>query len=117
MLWNLQRYWIGSSARGTLREMDTKIPMVVRMLVDCENCGHHEDETFEFDLPFRKARPNGRLISPEGIDATSEDVIALPFMHAQIAAYQAEQRRVQGMDEQPEPGSAAEFTADRALRG
>jgi len=44
-------------------------------------------------------------------------VVALPFMRAQIAAYQAEQRRVQGMQEQPAPGSAGELLADRALRG
>ena len=58
---------------------------------------------------------NGRLFSPDGIEVTPEDVVALPFMRAQIAAYQAEQRRVQGIEEQPEPGEVGELLADRAL--
>jgi Zn ribbon nucleic-acid-binding protein len=34
-----------------------KIPVVVRMQVECVKCGHHEDETYEFDLPVAKAQP------------------------------------------------------------
>jgi hypothetical protein len=29
--------------------VDNRIPMVVRLQVECANCGHAEDETFEFD--------------------------------------------------------------------
>ena len=71
-----------------------------------------------FDPAWRGWRlRNGQLISPDGIETIPEDVVALPFMRAQIAAYQAEHRRVQGMEEQPEPGSAGELLAERALRG
>lgn len=38
--------------------MDAKrIPVVVRMRVECPECGHHEDETYEFDMPISKAQP------------------------------------------------------------
>jgi Phage protein len=60
---------------------------------------------------------DGKLISPEGIEASPGDVVALPFMCAQIAAYQAEQRRVQGLEEQPDPASVGGLLIDRALRG
>ena len=34
-----------------------KIPVVVRMRVECAQCGHREDETYEFDMPIAKAHP------------------------------------------------------------
>lgn len=38
--------------------MDAKrIPVVVRMRVDCVKCAHHEDETCEFDMPRDEAMP------------------------------------------------------------
>jgi len=37
--------------------MDTRIPVIVRMQVDCAKCGHTEDETYEFDMPFTKSQP------------------------------------------------------------
>jgi len=37
--------------------MDSRIPVVVRMQVKCASCGHSEDETYEFDMPFAKAKP------------------------------------------------------------
>jgi hypothetical protein len=41
-----------------LAGMDAKkIPVVVRMRVDCAKCGHHEDETYEFDMAMAKAKP------------------------------------------------------------
>lgn len=41
-----------------LAEMDAKkIPVVVTMHVDCAACGHHEDDTYEFDLPIAMAQP------------------------------------------------------------
>ena len=27
------------------------------MRVDCSRCGHHEDDTYEFDLPYKDATP------------------------------------------------------------
>lgn len=37
--------------------MRDDIPVFVRVRVECATCGHCEDSTFEFDLPFRKAKP------------------------------------------------------------
>jgi hypothetical protein len=37
--------------------MDDEVPVVVRMRVECANCGRVEDETYEFDLPFAGAQP------------------------------------------------------------
>jgi hypothetical protein len=37
--------------------MDSQIPMVLRMQVECARCGHAEDEEFAFDLPLAKAQP------------------------------------------------------------
>jgi len=43
---------------GMLAGMDAKkIPVVVRMRVDCAACGHHEDDTYEFDMPLAKSQP------------------------------------------------------------
>ena len=38
--------------------MDDDIPVVVRMRVECARCGHSEDDTYEFDMPFAKSQPN-----------------------------------------------------------
>jgi uncharacterized protein DUF3653 len=46
----------------------------------------------------------GRLISPEGWEVTTGDVLSLPLLRAQIATYQAKERQTLGMDAQPEPG-------------
>jgi hypothetical protein len=37
--------------------MNNEIPVVVRMHVECARCGHTEDETYEFDMPFAKSQP------------------------------------------------------------
>ena len=37
--------------------MDNRIPVVVRMHVECARCGHTEDETYEFTTPFAKSQP------------------------------------------------------------
>ena len=37
--------------------MHSDIPVVVRMRVECARGGHSEDDTYEFDLPLRKAQP------------------------------------------------------------
>jgi hypothetical protein len=38
------------------RRIDTRIPVVVRMRVECA-CGHTEDEAYEFDMPLAKSQP------------------------------------------------------------
>jgi transcriptional regulator with XRE-family HTH domain len=47
----------------------------------------------------------GKLISPEGWEATAQDVLSLPLLRARIATYQAEERRALAMEEQPAPGA------------
>jgi endogenous inhibitor of DNA gyrase (YacG/DUF329 family) len=37
--------------------MDKRIPVSVRMRVECARCGHTEDDTYEFDMPFAKSQP------------------------------------------------------------
>jgi hypothetical protein len=37
--------------------MDSRIPVVVQMHVECAGCGHTEDETYKFDMPFSKSQP------------------------------------------------------------
>ena len=48
----------------------------------------------------------GNLVSPEGWLATPGDILSIPLLRAQVAAYQARERVVQAMDEQPLPGTA-----------
>lgn len=66
-----------------------------------------------FDYEWRgwQAR-GGKLISPEGWEITVGDVLALPLMRQQLAAYQAElrgiQQRVLLMQEQPAPEAWSE---------
>lgn len=54
---------------------------------------------------------DGKLISPEGIQAPPTDVLAMPFVQAQLALYQAENRRSKGMEEQPDSSVAGEVLA------
>jgi len=58
----------------------------------------------------------GKLISPEGWEAMPGDVLSLPLLRAQVSAYQAEQRRVHAMEEQPKPALAPELLATQAQR-
>ena len=37
--------------------MDSRIPVVVRMRAECARRGHTEEETYEFDMPFKKSQP------------------------------------------------------------
>ena len=37
--------------------MDSDIPAIVRMRIECARCGHTEDDTYEFDMPFAKSKP------------------------------------------------------------
>lgn len=45
--------------------MEDKIPVVVRMHVDYAECGHTEDDTYEFDLPIAKAQPKEEFVHGE----------------------------------------------------
>lgn len=40
-----------------LTGMADDMPVVVRMRVECAQCGHNEDETYEFDMPGNTAQP------------------------------------------------------------
>ena len=65
-----------------------------------------------FDPAFRGwSIRNGRLISPEGWEASAGDILTIPLMRAQISAYQAKERVVHAMDEQPLPGEAPAIVA------
>ncbi len=46
----------------------------------------------------------GKLISPEGWELAPGDALSLPLLRAQLAAYQAKERQVLSMEEQPLPG-------------
>lgn len=43
----------------------------------------------------------GLLVSPEGWEITVNMIMGVPLMRQQIAAYQAQQRRTESMEEQP----------------
>ena len=59
-----------------------------------------------FDPAWRGwAFRDGKLISPDNWEASPGDVLSLPLMRAQINAYQAKERQVQAMEEQPLPGT------------
>jgi hypothetical protein len=77
----------------------TRIPEAAKMILTRDLGG--------FDPAFSgwKLR-DGQLFSPEGWAASPGEILALPLMRAQIAAYQSAQRQVQAMDEQPLPGVA-----------
>ena len=65
-----------------------------------------------FDPAWRGwAFRDGKLISPEGWEASPGDVLSVPLMRAQISAYQAKERQVLAMDEQPLPGTAPAIVA------
>jgi len=40
-----------------LPAMDSRIPVLVQMHVECARCGCTVDETYEFDTPFAKSKP------------------------------------------------------------
>jgi len=43
-------------SRRRRSSLNNRIPVVVRMQVGCARCGHSEDETYEFDMPFAKSQ-------------------------------------------------------------
>ena len=54
---------------------------------------------------------NGKLISPEGWEATAAEILTIPLMRAQFSVYQAKERQVVATDEQPLPGDAPAIVA------
>lgn len=46
---------------------------------------------------------DGKLISPEGWETLPGDVLSLPLLRAQVAAYQAKERQTRAMENQPLP--------------
>ena len=75
------------------------------------------DDLGVFDAAFTGWRiRDGQLISPEGWAASPRDVLSIPLLRAQVAAYQSEQRRVNSIEEQPAPGEALTTLADKAIR-
>jgi len=38
-------------------KIDSEVPVVVRMRVNCARCGHTEDETYELAVPPAKSQP------------------------------------------------------------
>lgn len=46
----------------------------------------------------------GNLVSPEGWMATPGDILSVPLLRAQVAAYQARERAQNAIEEQPLPG-------------
>ena len=73
---------------------ESRIPETAKMILSADlSC---------FDPAFRGWRlREGHLISPEGWQVTAGDVLSIPLLRAQVSAYQAEQRRVNAMEEQP----------------
>jgi hypothetical protein len=59
-----------------------------------------------FDHAWRGwAFRDGKLISPDGWEASPGDVMSISLMRAQISAYQAKERQIQALEEQPLPGT------------
>ena len=80
------------------------MPATARMLI--------ADDLGCFDREFRGwSIRDGKLISPAGWEASAGDILTIPLMRAQISAYQAEERVVQAMDEQPLPGEMPAIVA------
>ena len=52
-----RRLHSGTSGRRQVCDMDTRVPAVVRMRVECARCGHAEDDTYAFDMPRVEAQP------------------------------------------------------------
>ena len=48
---------------------------------------------------------DGKLISPDGWEASPGDVMSISLMRAQISAYQAKERQIDALEEQPLPGA------------
>ena len=85
-----------TTARRLVREQNAPLAVVMILSRDLG--------VFSADWAGWKLR-GAQLISPEGFEATRNDVLSLPFMRMQIATYRAENRKLQEphVDEQPLP--------------
>jgi hypothetical protein len=54
---------------------------------------------------------DGNLISPDGWLLPIDEIRAVPFLRQQLAVYQAENRRIKGMEEQPDSAIADDVLA------
>jgi hypothetical protein len=88
-----------------------RCPPKMALLLICGDLG-------AFDPEWRgwQAR-GGKLISQEGWEITVNDVLALPLMRQQLAAYQAELRQIKErvllMQEQPAPEAWPEWVFEQ----
>jgi hypothetical protein len=91
-------------ARSRWKKGRRRMPETARMLIAGDlGC---------FDPEFRGwSIRNGKLISPEGWEATAGDILTIPLTRAQISAHQAKERQVLAMDEQPLPDDAPAIVA------
>jgi hypothetical protein len=65
-----------------------------------------------FDSAWRGwAFRDGKLLSPEGWEASPGEVMSISLMRAQISAYQAKERQFQAIEEQPLPGTVPAIAA------
>jgi hypothetical protein len=65
-----------------------------------------------FDPAWRGwAFRDGKLISPDGWETSPGDILSLQLMRAQISAYQAKERQIQALEEQPLPGAVPSMFA------
>jgi|SRR6185437_6100239 len=75
----------------------TQMPETARMILAAD-LGCFDSEFRGWSIRDRK------LISPEGWEASAGDILTIPLMRLQISAYQAKERVIQALDEQPLPG-------------
>jgi hypothetical protein len=57
------------------------------------------------------AMRDGKLISPEGWEVSPGDVLSIALLRAQVSAYQAKERQIQAIEEQPLPGTVPAIVA------
>jgi len=77
---------------------ERKMPETARMIL--------AGDLGAFDPAWRGwAFRDGKLISPDGWKASPGEIQSLPYLRAQVSAYQAKERQMQAMDEQPLPSA------------
>jgi Phage protein len=85
---------------------ERKMPETARMIL--------AGDLGAFDPAWRGwAFRDGKLISPEGWEVSPGDVLSLQLMRAQISAYQAKERQIAALEEQPLPGTVPVIVTER----
>lgn len=76
----------------------TRLPRAAQMIIEADlGC---------FGKEWRGWRIQGTdLVSPEGWKVSPGEIMALPLLRAQIAAYKTAERVINEMDDQPMPGA------------